>query len=304
TIFRDADTAMYRAKTKGRACYEVFDHTMHLQAFNRLQLENDLRHALDREELFICYQPIVNLETGQLKGFEALLRWQHPRRGLVSPVEFIPIAEETQLIIPIGLWLLKNVAQQTKLWQQQWAASGHLVSPLTVSVNVSALQLKDEMFIHAVDNILQEVGLGGIHLTIELTESILIEDLEAIGAILNQLRDRALSISIDDFGTGYSSLSYLCSLPITALKIDKSFINRMLQSQRNRRIVETILTLKQLGLHSIAEGIETNEQLQLLKVLGCTYGQGYLFGKPERATVDQKWVNQPYFNGTANTEHH
>ncbi|MGK7890626.1 MAG: EAL domain-containing protein [Leptolyngbyaceae cyanobacterium] len=290
-MIRDADIAMYRAKEKGRSRYEVFDPAMHIQACERLQLENDLRHALEKQELFICYQPIINCETAQLKGFEALIRWQHPHRGLVSPAEFIPIAEETQLIIPIGLWMLEQVAHQIQEWQQLCQRPQFRAEALVISVNVSAVQLKSEGFIQSVDQILQDTGLSGDHFVFEITESILIDDLHTIIEILKLLRDRAIAVSIDDFGTGYSSLSYLCNLPITMLKVDKSFVSQMLTGRKNHRVVETILILtRQLGLKSVAEGIETVEQLEGLKALGCNYGQGYLFSKPARATEAVHWL--------------
>ncbi|NEO84531.1 MAG: EAL domain-containing protein [Spirulina sp. SIO3F2] len=288
-LIRDADTAMYRAKGKGRSRYEVFDPAMHAQAFDRLHLETDLRHALERNELFVCYQPLVHLETGELKGFEALIRWQHPERGLVSPGEFIPIAEETHQIIPIGLWLMQTVAEQLVAWQAQRTAVGDS-TPLTVSVNVSAIQLRDAGFMAMVDQVLATTQIPGAQLTFEITESILIEDVEAIADMLRRLRNRGIAISIDDFGTGYSSLSYLCDLPFTTLKIDKSFVSRMVESRKNRRVVETILTLTRLGMASVAEGVETAEQLALLQQLGCTYGQGYFFGKPAPAAVAQQWI--------------
>ncbi len=290
-LIRDADIAMYRAKAKGRSCYEIFDPAMHAQALERLQLESDLRHALDRQELIVCYQPIVSADSQQLRSFEALMRWQHPQRGLISPAEFIPIAEETQLIVPISIWLLGEVALQIQKWQQQPDLAINLTRSLRVSINISVVHLKHPQFMDHVDGVLQDTGISGEHFIFEITEGVLIQDVEAIVAILKQLRDRNIAISIDDFGTGYSSLSYLCDLPINTLKIDKSFVSRMVQSPKNRRVVETILILtQQLGLFSVAEGIETIKQFDLLKTLGCNYAQGYFFGRPERSEIAMRWL--------------
>ncbi|MCW6038184.1 EAL domain-containing protein [Spirulina subsalsa FACHB-351] len=290
-LIRDADTAMYRAKEKGRACYEIFDPTMHVQALARLELESNLRHAIEQNQLFMCYQPIISFKTHQLKSFEALIRWQHPQRGIISPAEFIPVAEETQLIVPMSLWLMKDVAGQIKAWQQDPAFPREITESLRVSINISVVHLQQKQFIEQVDQVLQETGVSGKHFIFEITESILIQNVEDIIQIFRCLRDRAIDITIDDFGTGYSSLSYLCDLPITSLKIDKSFVGRMIQSSQNRRVVETILSLtQQLELFSVAEGIETIEQFNLLKTLGCHYAQGYLFGRPVRSPIASQWL--------------
>ncbi|WP_159786709.1 bifunctional diguanylate cyclase/phosphodiesterase [Sodalinema gerasimenkoae] len=292
-LIRDADTAMYRAKEKGRSCYEVFDPTMHIQALARLELETDLRRAIEGNELFICYQPITQFQTHQLRSFEALIRWQHPERGVVSPTEFIPVAEETQLIIPMSIWLMKEVGRQIKAWQQNPEFPRPLTESLRVSINISVVHLKHSQFIEEVDRVLQEIGISGKNFIFEITESTLIQDVNNIIQIFRCLQEREIAITIDDFGTGYSSLSYLCDLPITTLKIDKSFVGRMVQSPQNRRVVETILSLtKHLELFSVAEGIETIEQFESLKKLGCHYAQGYLFGRPERAAIASQWLTQ------------
>lgn len=292
-LIRDADTAMYRAKEKGRSCYEVFDPAMHVQALARLELETDLRRAIEDEELFVCYQPITKFDTHQIRSFEALVRWQHPQRGIVSPAAFIPVAEETQLIIPMSIWLLKEVGQQIKAWQQNPAFPRELTESLRISVNISVVHLKHHQFIEQIDRVLHDLELSGKHFIFEITESILIQDVSDIIQIFRCLQEREIAITIDDFGTGYSSLSYLCDLPITTLKVDKSFVGRMVQSSQNRRVVETILSLAQhLGLFSVAEGIETIEQFECLKTLGCHYAQGYLFGRPERAAIASQWLTQ------------
>lgn len=276
-LLRNADLAMYQAKSKGRARYEIFNQTLHDIALQRLQVEQDLRHALLEGEFRVFYQPIINLRSGQLQGFEALIRWLHPDRGWICPDEFIPIAEETGLIVAIGEWVLREACRQKVEWQTQFPI-GH---KLIMSVNLSGQQLKDPEFLAKIDRILAETGLAGNALKLELTESMLMEDVDAIVIRLSQLRMRAIQLSIDDFGTGYSSLSYLQRFPVNTLKIDRSFINRMGKKSDNLRIVETIITLAhQLGMDAIAEGIETPEQLEQLHRLGCEEGQGYLFAKP------------------------
>ncbi|MBD0269235.1 MAG: EAL domain-containing protein [Cyanobacteria bacterium Co-bin8] len=290
-ILRDADTAMYRAKAKGRARYEIFDPAMHLQALERLQLENDLRKALleSPQELLLYYQPIIDLQTNRLKGFETLIRWQHPLRGLLPPGEFIPLAEETGFIVALGQWILRAACQQLKTWQAQLPQS----QTLTLSVNLSALQLHSPTFLHEVDQILRETGLQGETLIFEITESMLVENINDTISLLHQLRERGISLSIDDFGTGYSSLSYLYRFPVRSLKIDKSFVSGMMSSATNHRIVETIITLAhQLQFQVIAEGIESLDQVEQLKLLHCEFGQGYFLGRPSPVETAQKLIDQ------------
>jgi diguanylate cyclase (GGDEF)-like protein/PAS domain S-box-containing protein len=271
-LLRDADTAMYEAKKRGKARYEIFNSDMHQVALKQLHLENDLRKALEQQQFVVYYQPIFDLQTGQLVGLEALVRWQPPQ-GMVLPSEFIPVAEETGLILPLGEWVLKTACLQVKQWQELF----HCVS-LRLSVNLSAKQLQEPTFLTHVDRILQETGLSGKHLTLEITESMLIENVETVIAILQQLRDRQIQIDIDDFGTGYSSLSYLHRFPIHALKIDRSFTQTVAM---NPNIVEAIISLSHaLGIDVVAEGIETAEQQSIIKNLGCRYGQGYYLGRP------------------------
>ncbi|MEA5471677.1 EAL and GGDEF domain-containing protein [Spirulina sp. 06S082] len=276
-LLRNADLAMYQAKAKGRARYEIFNQTLHDIALQRLQVEQDLRRALLEEEFRVFYQPIVNLRSGQLQGFEDLIRWLHPQNGWISPDEFIPIAEETGLIVAIGEWVLREACRQKVEWQTQFPIGNKLI----MSVNLSGQQLKDPEFLAKIDRILAETGLKGNCLKLELTESMLMEDVDAIVIRLSQVRMRAIQLSIDDFGTGYSSLSYLQRFPVNTLKIDRSFVQRMCERSDNLKIVETIITLAhQLGMNAIAEGIETPEQLEQLHRLGCEEGQGYLFAMP------------------------
>jgi diguanylate cyclase (GGDEF)-like protein/PAS domain S-box-containing protein len=274
---RDADIAMYRAKAQGRGRYVVFNESMHLQALQRLQLEQELRNAIDRTELVLYYQPIFYLETREIYGFEALVRWQHPERGLIAPDSFIPIAEETGLIVPLDRWVLAEATQQLSHWHRRYP---HCAS-LTMSVNFSVKDLLHGDLLDDLHQILAQTGLGRHHLNLEITESTLIEDIQAMVLLLQQLKSRGFTVTIDDFGTGYSSLSYLHQLPVDALKIDRSFVMAMEASRRNSDIVETIITLSnRLGLAAIAEGVETQAQLEHLHQLGCELGQGYWFAKP------------------------
>lgn len=275
-LMRDADIAMYRAKANGKNCYAIFTPPMHLSVLKRLNLENDLRQALDRQELSLRYQPIVMLKTGKIVGFEALLRWEHPVQGIISPADFIPIAEEIGLINRIGLWALEQACHQMAIWQET-----HGCQQLKMSVNLSPLQLKDPKIVEQILNALATNRLSPEQLTLEITESLLVDNFLATVNLLKDLRFHGIQISIDDFGTGYSSLSYLHRMPVDILKIDKSFIHHRCHDDYNYNIIKTIISLgEQLGLSVIAEGIETPEQLQELIRLGCIQGQGYWFSKP------------------------
>jgi diguanylate cyclase (GGDEF)-like protein/PAS domain S-box-containing protein len=273
-VLRDADTAMYRAKSHGKARYEIFDQTMHAHASNLLQLETDLRRALEREELEVYYQPIITLDTGCIRGFEALVRWQHPERGFISPTEFIPIAEESLLINKIGLWVLTQACRQIKIWQQDFPQD----QTLQVSVNLSGKQFIAPDLIGQIKRVIQETGVNPHCLKLEITESMMMENIELVIGTLEQLRAIGLELSIDDFGTGYSSLSYLHRLPASTLKIDRSFVSRMNAEGENAEIVKTITSLaRHLKMSVVAEGVETLEQANQLIELGCEYGQGYYF---------------------------
>lgn len=274
-ILRDADTAMYRAKDNGKARYELFDTVMHTRAVALLKLENDLRRAIERQEFKVYYQPIVSLETDQIAGFEALVRWDHPERGLVPPDEFIPLSEETGLITEIGQWVLHEACRQTRQWQAS------MQRPLMLSVNLSGKQFIHANLIEQIKQTLRETDFDPRCLRLEITESVVMENAEAAASMLLQLRDLGVHLSIDDFGTGYSSLSYLHRFPVTTLKIDRSFIGRMGEGDENSEIVRTIVTLaNNLGMEVVAEGVETAEQLALLRKLKCEYGQGYFFSRP------------------------
>ncbi|MGE5775853.1 MAG: putative bifunctional diguanylate cyclase/phosphodiesterase, partial [Chloroflexota bacterium] len=276
-ILRDADIAMYRAKGQGRGRYEMFDTAMLAHAMTRLELETDLRKALERKEFIVHYQPIVDLETRRTVGFEALVRWQHPIRGLVMPSEFIPTAEETGLIVPIGHWVLVEACRQIREWQVLFSAE----PPLTISVNLSVRQCSQTDLVQKVAEALQNTGLAANNLKLELTESMIVEDAASTSTMLSELRALGVQVQIDDFGTGYSSLGYLQRLPIDTLKIDRTFVSRIGNNGSGSEIVQTILALAHdLGMKVVAEGIETDEQLSKLKSMECEYGQGYLFTKP------------------------
>jgi diguanylate cyclase (GGDEF)-like protein/PAS domain S-box-containing protein len=276
-ILRDADTAMYRAKSSGKARHEVFDREMHAHAMNLLHIETDLRRAVERGELRLHYQPIVSLADEKLIGFEALVRWQHSERGLVSPMDFIPVAEETGQIVPIGRWILREACRQMSEWKRRDASAASLF----ISVNLSGKQFTQPDLLGQVTRALAETGLDPRSLKLEITESVVMENIEAAVETLESLRSLGVEMSIDDFGTGYSSLSYLHRLPIDTLKVDRSFVSRMASNNENTEIVRTIVTLAQsLDLKVVAEGVETSEQLAQLQILRCEGGQGFLFSKP------------------------
>lgn len=276
-FLRDADTAMYQAKSLGKARYVIFDKAMHARAVNLLQLETDLRRAIDRDEFFIEYQPIVELENGRLTGFEALVRWQHPERGTVLPDRFIAVAEETGFIVPIGRWVLLQACLQMQRWNEKHSPS----SPLSISVNLSGRQFAHSNLLEQITQILDLTKLDPRLLKLEITESVVMESVESAAGTLEKLRALGVELSIDDFGTGYSSLSYLHRLPIDTLKIDRSFVSQMAENNENKEIVRTIIMLaKTLGMGVIAEGVETKEQSDLLRELGCKCIQGYLVARP------------------------
>ncbi len=275
-ILRDAETAMYRAKELRRGSYQVFDSAMHAHAVALLRLEMDLRQAIKRHEFYLQYQPIVSLKTGRISGFEALVRWHHPERGFISPNEFIPAAEETGLIVPIGRWILKEACQQLRIWQECYMS----YFPITISINLSTKQFLQADLIDQIDHILQGTEIDGSLIKLEITESVIMENQKS-DELVEQFRDRQIRVCLDDFGTGYSSLSYLQRLKVDTLKIDRSFIQDLDHNQDNLKIVEAIITLAhQLGMDVTAEGVETPQQIQLLRTLGCESAQGYFFAKP------------------------
>ncbi|MCA1619004.1 MAG: EAL domain-containing protein [Acidobacteria bacterium] len=286
-ILRDADTAMYRARSLGKARHVVFDHGMHASAVNLLQIETDLRRALEQEQFYLLYQPIVSLDNFKLCGFEALVRWHQPERGIISPLDFIPIAEETGQVIQLGEWALFEACRQMREWQEKFPQA----SPFFMSVNLSAKQFNHMMLIAQVDDVLRRTGLNPRQLKLEITEGAVMDNIDAATEMLRQLRDLGVGLAIDDFGTGYSSLSYLHRFPIDTLKIDRSFVTRMANNTENVEIVRTIVMLAQnLGMDVVAEGVETKEQLKILRDLRCEYGQGYYFSRPSSASDAEKII--------------
>ena len=285
-ILRDADIAMYRAKQL-KTRYEIFNTAMHATAVARLQMETELRQAVERQEFLVYYQPLVSLVTGRLSGFEALVRWQHPHRGILVPAKFIVLAEETGLLNPIDQWVLREACRQ----MQQWQAEIPTIPPLLISTNMGNKLFSQPNLIQQISQILTDTGLDALSLKLEITENVLAENDELTIATLLQIKALGVQLSIDDFGTGYSSLSRLHHFPIDELKIDRSFVSKIGAGTGNLEITETILTLaNKLGVSAIAEGIETAEQLARLRELNCAYGQGYFFSPPLPSQAAEKLI--------------
>jgi len=288
-LLRNADTAMYYAKTRGKARLEVFDEGMRGRAVARMELESDLRKAIDQEEFVVYYQPEVSLSTRRVVGYEALVRWEHAQRGMVMPGEFLPVAEETGLIVPIGRLVMREACRQMAEWQRKFPKD----PPLTISVNASSRELADPDLVTNVGRILQETGLDPGSLRIEVTESSIMDNQDLMSATLRRLQELGIHLEIDDFGTGYSSLSRLHEYPFSTVKIDRSFIKDLETETESLHLVKTILRLADgLGLSVVAEGIETPEQLSRLTELGCGYGQGYFFSKPADGKAIQKVIQE------------
>lgn len=288
-LFKNAESAMYRAKEQGGSVYQFYTSSMNERVLERILLENNLRQALGKNELVVYYQPLIDGRTGRTAGVEALVRWQHPERGLVPPMDFIPLAEETGLIVPIGEWVLKTACAQNKAWQD----AGY--PPVVVSVNLSGRQFRQPDFIGRVSQVLAETGLESSYLELELTESIALEDVDYTIAILKELRGMGINIAIDDFGTGYSSLSYLKRFPITTLKVDRIFVQDATRDAQDAAIISAIIVLAHnLNLKVIAEGVETAEQWSFLRERCCNMMQGFLFSRPLPASqviamIDRNW---------------
>ncbi len=284
-ILRDADTAMYRAKQQGKGCAVIFDAAMRTDTLRRLQIQTDLRWAMERQEFQLYYQPIIELSTGKIAGFEALLRWDHPQEGFISPAEFIPVSEETGLIVPIGEWVLREACCQLHRWKDKFPNHYSLM----MSVNLSSQQFTADLS-KRVDQILQEAQVSGRELKLEITETAIMADPQLAITTLNELKQREIMICIDDFGTGYCSLGYLHQFPVDILKIDRSFVNQM-SVEDKREIVRVIVSLAQsLKMDAIAEGIESIDQYHQLKKLNCKYGQGYYFSKPLHPQEAEQWL--------------
>jgi EAL domain-containing protein (putative c-di-GMP-specific phosphodiesterase class I) len=277
SVLRNADLALYRAKAAGKARWALFEASMERDAVERLELETDLRQGLERNEFRLVYQPILSLANGQIVEVEALVRWQHPTRGQISPAQFIPIAEESGLIEPLGLWVLEEACRQAFVWRRLVPPD----RPLVMSVNLSSRQFQDPTLVDQIRRILRETGLDPHALKLEITESVLMRDAESTAARMHALTDIGVRFAIDDFGTGYSSLSYLKRFPVDTLKIDRSFVEGLGADSQALAIVQGILALaRALNLSVTGEGVETPAQHTQLRELGCERGQGYLFARP------------------------
>jgi diguanylate cyclase (GGDEF)-like protein len=287
-LLRDADLAMYNAKAKGGGCYALFDTVMHEKAINMMQIETDLQHAIEREQLFLLYQPIISGTTGMVEGFEALLRWDHPQRGVINPMDFILIAEDTGLIIPIGNWVLITACHQMCIWQKKFP----LFNKLSISVNVSSKQFTEEL-LQQINTVLLETGIDPSCFILEITESVIMDNPDLTANIIMNLKDIHVRLQIDDFGTGYSSLSYLHHFPVDALKIDRSFVRRMNDNNDKLEIVKLIVDMAHnLKMNVVAEGVETIEQYDKLRSLECEYLQGFFFSKPISAEDIEIFLRQ------------
>ncbi|MDH5389361.1 MAG: EAL domain-containing protein, partial [Gammaproteobacteria bacterium] len=291
-LLRDADIAMYRAKQKGNGHTEIFDEVMHALAVRTLNIENELRRALERKEFCIHLQPIVSTKHNRIIGFESLLRWNNPERGLVPPDEFVPIAEETGLINEIGFWVLQESCRQIKLFNEHFPEH----ESLYISVNLSPVQFLQKDLITKIDSYLKSISFDTKSLRLEITESILMENPEAAAQMLRDLKSRNIRLYLDDFGTGYSSLSYIHNFPFDTLKIDRSFVSKLITGEEHIGMVKTIIDVaKNFNMDVIAEGVETKEQLSILKDLGCFNIQGYYFSTPLTVVEAEKLMAAPFF---------
>lgn len=286
-MLKQADTAMYRAKDEGRNGYQIFSHDMLSMAMERLDLEGELRHALERGEFLLHYQPQIRLDTGEVVGMEALLRWQHPKQGLIPPDRFIPLLEETGLIVPVGEWVLQTACRFNQALQRAG------LPPIRVAVNLSARQFRDKSLISIVARVLRETGQAPQSLDLEITESLLMENVSVATETLKTLRGMGVYISMDDFGTGYSSIAYLKRFTITGIKIDQSFVRDILTDSGAVALVQGIIAMANaLHLEVVAEGVETKEQLTLLRNQGCYQAQGYLVARPLPSAGVEQWLRQ------------
>lgn len=274
-LIKNMDSAMHTAKDSGKNTYSYFNDSMKEKLMEKIQLQSELRKAIENEEFVVYYQPQVDLNTNKIVGFEALLRWMHPTKGIIMPNDFIPLAEETGLIVPIGTWVIKEACKQLKLWEEEG------FDKLTMAVNLSARQFKDQELVNTIQAIFEENNMKPNHLEFEITESIALSDLEYTVKTISKLETMGISFSLDDFGTGYTSMNYLKSLPVRNVKIDKSFLDTVAYNNPEQKIVEAIISLAQsLNLDVIAEGVEQNDQESFLKKVKCNRAQGYLYSEP------------------------
>jgi diguanylate cyclase (GGDEF)-like protein len=289
-IFRAADLAIQKSKSSSGNYYQVFNATIQNNTLEVLEIETDLRIALKRQEFHLNYQPIVSLNTGTITGFESLVRWNHPLKGFISPAKFIPIAEQSNLILPLGMWILQEACQQIRQWQDR--LNGRHPN-FTVSVNISGKQFEQEDFIDHLDQIIIDTGIEVKHLKLEVTESLLMNNIEIADLLFKKLRERNIQLAIDDFGTGYSSLSYLDRFPVDTLKIDRSFVSRLNEANQTSMIVKATLELAHnLGFNVVAEGVETQQQGDQLRDWGCEFAQGYFYAKPLSAEAAWQFLDQ------------
>lgn len=274
-LIKNVDSAMYVAKDNGKNTFAYFNNSINEKLMEKIQTQSELRKAIEQNEFVVYYQPQVNLNTNNIVGFEALIRWNHPTKGIISPMEFIPLAEETGLIVPIGNWVLREACLQLKRWEE----AGY--NDLVMAVNISVRQFKDKELLNTVQEVIHDTDINPNRLELEITETIALEDIDYTVSTINKLKDLGIVFSLDDFGTGYSSMNYLKRLPVNNLKIDKSFLDTVLDSNNDQTIVKTIISLAQtLDLAVIAEGVEKNEQETFLKNVKCDKAQGYLYSKP------------------------
>jgi diguanylate cyclase (GGDEF)-like protein len=288
-VLRHAQMALARAKSQGPGSHQMYDPIMHARAIARMRVESNLRRALDQNELTLRYQPIMSIQTGKAVGFEALCYWNDPEHGLVSPGEFVPIAEQTGLVVPLGWWALGEALTQLKIWQDKYSAD----PPWTVGVNVSGVQFAEPDVFEQITGRIEESGLSAENLHLEITETALMNNVDSTLQVLQKLKEASVNLHVDDFGTGYSSLSYLCRFPIDTLKIDRSFVSQMNYSEESLEIVRTVVRLaRNLGIGLIAEGVESEEQLNLLRELECDEAQGYHFAKPMAVTEVEEWLER------------
>ncbi len=284
SLLKNADTALYRAKDAGRNRYQFYDYSMNLQSGSKLSLEQDLRTAVTNNELYMEYQPFIDIKSGKVLGVEALVRWKHPKLGIVHPFDFIPLSEEIGMIIPIGKWILENVCRQGQAFEQ----AGH---PLKMTVNLSARQFSEAELVKTIIDALHKTGYSAQNLEVEITESVAMDNIARTSLKLNDLKELGISISIDDFGTGYSSLSYLKKFPVQKLKIDKSFVKHAITDPQDSTIIRAIISMgKSLGLTVCAEGVEDEHQFALLRSMDCDIAQGYLISKPLPAEQLMQWL--------------
>jgi predicted signal transduction protein with EAL and GGDEF domain len=288
-MIRDADTAMYRAKSHGGSRFVMFDQAMHNNAVERLELENDLRHAVERGQICLFYQPIVNMRTRQLAGFEALARWNHAKRGLIGPTEFISLAEETGIIVPLGIWILEQACKQLAEWQQNHPE----IATITMSVNLSRKQLAMPDLLPRIRQILADTGVNPRFLKLEITESTMMQDADAALAVLKQIQAMNIQLHMDDFGTGYSSLSCLQQFPLDGLKIDRQFVSGIATRADHAAVLRAIVQLAHnLKIPLVAEGIETLDQIKVLDSLGCDQAQGFFFARPMDTESATKFIKE------------